>query len=118
MKFSYTWLRDLTGAPADPHELGRLITMKTAECDGVEDYAPQLAKAVVVTVITAEEIPGTRLRKTTIDHGNRTVVCGAPNCRAGMKTVWLDIGRKTLQGVESDGMLAGPDELGINRDHS
>ena len=117
MKFSYTWLRELSGTSADPHELSRLITMKTAESEGVEEYAPQLAKATVVTVLESEAIPGTHLSKTLIDHGRRTVICGAPNCRKGLKTVWLDIGKKTIAGVESDGMLASSAELGINRDH-
>ena len=112
MRFSYSWLRELTGTTADPHELGRLITMKTAECEGIEEYAPQLAKARVVTVLSFNN------RVATIDYGNRTVVCGAANVRAGMKTVWLDIGTKVINGVESDGMLAAADELGINRDHS
>ena len=118
MKFSYSWLRELTGISADAHELSRLITMKTAESEGVEEYAPQLSRAVVVTVVESEAIPGTHLTKARIDHGNRTVICGAPNCRTGLKTVWLDIGKKTIAGVESDGMLASADELGINRDHS
>jgi phenylalanyl-tRNA synthetase beta chain len=86
--------------------------MKTAECEGVEEYAPQLARAKVVTVLSFKD------RVATIDYGNRTVVCGASNCRAGMKTVWLDIGKKIISGVESDGMLAAADELGISRDHS
>src|SRR4051794_15208359 len=100
MKFSYSWLRELTGTTASAHELSRLITLKTAESEGVEEYAPQLAKAHLVTVLSAEEIPGTHNRKTVIDAGNRVVVCGAPNCRAGMRTVWLDIGKKTINGVE------------------
>jgi len=39
MKFSYNWIRELVDGveiPAD--ELGLLITMKTAECEGVEEY--------------------------------------------------------------------------------
>jgi phenylalanyl-tRNA synthetase beta chain len=46
------------------------------------------------------------------------VVCGAPNCRPGLITAWVPIGRKLLHGVESDGMLASGAELGINRDHA
>jgi phenylalanyl-tRNA synthetase beta chain len=37
MKFSYNWLRELVpGLNAEPGELQRLITMKTAECEGIE----------------------------------------------------------------------------------
>lgn len=37
MKFSYQWLRELVpGLETDPSGLERLITMKTAECEGIE----------------------------------------------------------------------------------
>ncbi len=37
MKFSYNWIRELVpGLETDPQELMRLITMKTAECEGLE----------------------------------------------------------------------------------
>lgn len=117
MKFSYNWLRELTGTGASAEELGRLITMKTAESEGVEEYAPLLARAEAVTVVSAEPIAGTHNQRCVIT-GDRTVVCGAPNCRSGMHTVWLDIGRKIINGIESNGMLASGVELGVNRDHS
>ncbi|MGH9594900.1 MAG: phenylalanine--tRNA ligase beta subunit-related protein, partial [Bryobacteraceae bacterium] len=44
MKFSYNWLRDLVdGLDATPQELARLITIKTAECEGVEPHAADYA---------------------------------------------------------------------------
>ena len=37
MKFSYNWIREFVpGLDVDPQSLERLITMKTAECDGIE----------------------------------------------------------------------------------
>src|SRR6202451_160194 len=40
MKFSYNWLRDLVELPfaVVPSELARSITLKTAECEGVEAH--------------------------------------------------------------------------------
>jgi phenylalanyl-tRNA synthetase beta chain len=39
MKFSYNWLRELVdGLDTPPEELERLITLKTAECEGVERH--------------------------------------------------------------------------------
>ena len=49
--------------------------------------------------------------------GRKTVVCGAKNCRPGVTAVYAAIGKKTIAGVESDGMLASAAELGISRDH-
>jgi phenylalanyl-tRNA synthetase beta chain len=121
VKFSWNWLSELVeGLSASPRDLARLITMKTAESEGVEEYAPQLANARVARVISSEPIPNSRNHRAVIDLGNgahKTVVCGAPNCRAGLTTVWLPVGRKVISGIESDGMLAAGIELGVNRDH-
>lgn len=39
MKFSYNWLREMVkGLDAPPEELERLITIKTAECEGIEAH--------------------------------------------------------------------------------
>jgi phenylalanyl-tRNA synthetase beta chain len=54
----------------------------------------------------------------TARYGKKTVVCGAPNCRPGMTTVYLPVSSAVIDGVESDGMLASGLELGITRDHS
>ena len=122
MKFSYNWIREFV---PDLHEapgpLQRLITMKTAECEGVEAVSQLLGQACVARVETVERIGDSHNSKATVDagrHGRKTVVCGAPNCRPGMLTAYAAIGKKTIQGVESDGMLASPAELGVNKDHS
>ena len=36
----------------------------------------------------------------------------------GLRTVHVPLGKKTIDGVESDGMLASAAELGISRDHA
>jgi len=122
LKFSYNWIRELVnGLDCAPGSLERLITMKTAECEGIEIAAELLDRARTARVETVEPIAGTHLVTATVDAGplgRRTVVCGAPNCRPGLVSAYAPIGRKTIQGVESDGMLASAAELGINRDHS
>ena len=131
MKFSYNWLRELTsGLDAEPAALGQLITMKTAECEGVEAHAPWLFEVAAARVVSVEPIEGSHNRKAVVDagrYGQRTVVCGAPNCRPGIVTAYvppgtrlgaLEIRKATINGVESNGMLASGQELGINRDHS
>ncbi|HWC96026.1 MAG TPA: phenylalanine--tRNA ligase subunit beta [Candidatus Sulfopaludibacter sp.] len=122
MKFSYNWIResvdDLNCAPAP---LERLITMKTAECEGIEPAGELLAEARVARVETVEPIEGSHNVKAVVDAGplgRKTVVCGAPNCRPGLLTAYVPIGKKVINGVESDGMLASGAELGINRDHT
>jgi phenylalanyl-tRNA synthetase beta chain len=121
VKFSYNWIRELVdGLDIAPAALERLITMKTAECEGVEPVGELLGSACVARVESVEAIEGSHNVKAVVDtgrYGRKTVVCGAPNCRAGMLTIYAAIGKKTVAGVESDGMLASAAELGINRDH-
>ena len=122
MKFSYNWLRDLVeGLDTPAHDLERLITIKTAECEGVEEAGAALANACEATVLSAEPMGKGHNQKTLVEttkYGQKIVVCGAPNCRVGLRTVYVPLGKKTIEGVESDGMLASAAELGINRDHA
>jgi phenylalanyl-tRNA synthetase beta chain len=123
MKFSYNWLAEhIDGLTVPPAEIGKLITMKTAECEGVEAHGAHFDHVVVAKVLTAEPIPGTHLAVTSVDtgrYGVKQVVCGAPNCRAGMLTAYVPPGHlgvttAKLRGVDSDGMLASAKELGIS----
>ncbi|HMF74518.1 MAG TPA: phenylalanine--tRNA ligase subunit beta, partial [Bryobacteraceae bacterium] len=131
MKFSYQWLRELVpGLATEPADLQRLITMKTAECEGIEPVGSHFATVVAARVISVEPLPKGKNKAVNIDVGHgRTlsVVCGAPNVRPGMFAPWVPpgtslgekvIGRATIEGVESEGMLASAAELGINRDHA
>src|SRR5215831_5858692 len=122
MKFSYNWIRGFVDGLAVPAEaLERLITMKTAECEGVENVGLLLADAVPATVERVEQIDGSHNVKAVVDagrYGRKTVVCGAPNCREGMLTVYVPLGVKQISGVLSDGMLASAAELEINKDHA
>src|ERR1051325_9265824 len=121
MKFSYNWIRELVdGLDVAPEALERLITMKTAECEGIERTGELLEKACTARIQSVEAIPNSHNVKAVVDcgrYGVRTVVCGAPNCRPGVVTAYVPIGTKVIQGVESDGMLASAAELGISKDH-
>ena len=131
MKFSYQWLSELVpGLDTEPAELQRLITMKTAECEGIESAGAHFARVVAARVVSVSLIDGTRNKAVVIDTGNgrqATVVCAAGNVRPGMLAPWVppgtalgekNIGAAVIDGVESEGMLASAAELGINRDHS
>lgn len=120
MKFSYTWLREMVeGLNESPKDLMRLITLKTAECEGVEETGVLLAQASEARVVTIEPLgKNVKAVVATENYGIKTVVCGAPNCRPGLRTIYVPLGKKTIEGVESDGMLASAAELGISRDHA
>ncbi|MGA2435502.1 MAG: phenylalanine--tRNA ligase subunit beta [Bryobacteraceae bacterium] len=129
MLFSYNWISELVdGLDASPAELGRLITMKTAECEGLAAVGAHLDRVCAARVTAVEPIPGSHNVKAAIEtgrYGAKTVVCGAPNCRAGLVTAYVppgtaipgrEIGTAVVSGILSEGMLASGAELGINRD--
>jgi phenylalanyl-tRNA synthetase beta chain len=122
MKFSYQWIREFVkGLEAEAATLERLITTRTAECDGIETAGEALAGASPAVVLAVDPIGDGHNVRAAVDterYGIRTVVCGAPNCKLGLRTVYVPLGKKIVQGVESDGMLASGQELGLNRDHS
>ncbi|HWB98293.1 MAG TPA: hypothetical protein VG672_16385, partial [Bryobacteraceae bacterium] len=105
MKFSYNWIREYVEDLSTPaRELERLITMKTAECEGIEATGELLETACAARVETVEPIEGTHLVKAVVDtgrYGRRTVVCGAPNCREALVTVYVPLGIRSIHGVES-----------------
>ncbi|HLH03962.1 MAG TPA: phenylalanine--tRNA ligase subunit beta [Bryobacteraceae bacterium] len=131
MKFSYNWLRELVpGLATDPSALEHLITMKTAECEGIFPAGAHFENVRAARVVSIEALPKSKNKKVRIEIGagrEASVVCGAPNVREGMMAAWVPpgtelagrtISRAVIDGIESEGMLASADELGINRDHS
>ncbi|MDP4021837.1 phenylalanine--tRNA ligase subunit beta [Methylobacterium sp. NEAU 140] len=132
MKFTLSWLKDHLDTEASLDAIAEALTRIGLEVEGIADKAAALAPYVVARVLTAEQHPNAdRLRVCTVDAGDGRpvqVVCGAPNARAGMTSVFappgtyvpgkgitLSVG--TIRGVESHGMLCSGAELGIGEDH-
>ena len=138
MKISLNWLKKYVDISVPDDELVRLIGARLVEVEGVIDETHKYDKIYVVKVETAEKIEGTHLTLCQINNGSDElvqVVCGAPNVRAGMLAAWIAPGaivpasvhedapfvigkRKMLGKYESNGMLAGADELDFGDDHS
>ena len=132
MKFTLSWLKDHleTSEPLDA--ITEALTRVGLEVEHVTDAGASLASYKVAAVLTAEPHPNAdRLRVCTVDVGEGApvqVVCGAPNARAGMKSVFappgtyipgkaITLGVGTIRGVESRGMLCSSAELGLSEDH-
>ncbi|MBR2830948.1 phenylalanine--tRNA ligase subunit beta, partial [Candidatus Saccharibacteria bacterium] len=148
MRISLNWLKKFVKIKVPDADLVRLIGARLVEVEGVIDETHKYDKIYVVKVESAEKIPDTHLTLCQIDVGNVEVtgveknaegliqvVCGAPNVREGMLTAWIAPGatvpasvnedapfvigkRKMLGKYESNGMLAGADELDFGDDHS
>lgn len=130
MKFSVNWISEFTGPlEISAREIANLVTIKTAEQEGVEETGEHLRWVCAARVSSVEAIEGSSNVKAVVEtgrYGRKTVVCGAPNCRPGIVTAYIPVncrlGAKTIvkasiSGVESDGMLASGAELGINHNN-
>ena len=118
MKFTLSWLKDHLDTSASLDEIVETLTRIGLEVEGVEDKAKRFAPYTVAYVISAEQHPNAdRLRVCMVDTGSGApiqVVCGAPNARTGMKSVFappgtyipgknITLGIGTIRGVESRG---------------
>ncbi len=96
MKFTLSWLREHLQTEADLDTIVETLTKVGLEVEGVEDQAKLLAPYTVAYVISAEQHPNAdRLRVCMVDTGSGEpvqVVCGAPNARTGMKSVFAPPG--------------------------
>lgn len=132
MKFTLDWLKHHLDTTASLTEICDKLTAIGLEVEHVHDRGKALAPFIIAEVLTAEKHPqADRLKVTTVNTGKETiqVVCGAPNCRAGMKAVLARPGdvmpdsgevlkKGTIRGVESQGMLCAMDELGLGSEHA
>ncbi|WP_314953810.1 phenylalanine--tRNA ligase subunit beta [Bradyrhizobium cosmicum] len=133
MKFTLSWLKDHLETDEPLDKLADKLTMIGLEVENIEDKAKALKPFTIARVISAEQHPNAdRLRVCMVDTGSGAapvqVVCGAPNARAGLvsvfsapgtyipgKDITLNVG--TIRGVESRGMLCSAAELQISNDH-
>jgi phenylalanyl-tRNA synthetase beta chain len=133
MKFTLSWLKEHLDTDEPLEKLADKLTMIGLEVESIEDKAKALAPFSIARVISAEQHPNAdRLRVCMVDTGDGgapvQVVCGAPNARAGMISVFsppgtyipgknITLGVGTIRGVESRGMLCSAAELQISEDH-
>ncbi len=132
MKFTLNWLKEHLDTTASLDEIVEALTRVGLEVESVEDPAATLKGYITAFVISAAQHPNAdRLRVCMVDTGDGNpiqVVCGAPNARTGMKSVFsppgtfipgkgITIGVGTIRGVESSGMLCSAFELGLSEDH-
>jgi phenylalanyl-tRNA synthetase beta chain len=135
MTISLSWLQDYLRLDASVWTVERIthaLTDLGLEVEAVDDQAAALRGFVVGFVRERVLHPkANKLSVCTVDVGDgvdRTIVCGAPNVAGGQYVpVALDgavvpnggfvIGRRTLRGVESQGMICSKAELNLGEDH-
>jgi phenylalanyl-tRNA synthetase beta chain len=132
MKFTFSWLKEHLETDASLDVVCETLTKIGLEVEGLEDPAAKLKGFTIAHVIEAKQHPNAdRLRVCMVDIGNGEpplqVVCGAPNARTGIKSVFsppgtyipgkdITIGKGVIRGVESAGMLCSDAELQLSSD--
>ncbi|SDI09423.1 phenylalanyl-tRNA synthetase beta subunit [Vibrio xiamenensis] len=128
MKFSESWLREWVNPAVSTDELTHQITMAGLEVDDVLPVAGSFTGVKVGHVVECGQHPDAdKLRVTKVDVGEEElldIVCGAPNCRQGLKVAVATVGavlpgdfkikKAKLRGQPSHGMLCSFTELGID----
>lgn len=139
MNISYNWLKRYVATDLPAEKVAEILTDIGLEVEGfekIETVKGGLQGVVVGEVLTCADHPDSdHLHLTTVDVGAAEplqIVCGAPNCRAGLKVLCATVGavlypdggdeefkikRSKIRGVESLGMLCAEDELGIGASH-
>ncbi len=128
MKFSLSWLKDHLQTDASLDAIVSAMTMAGLEVEDVHDPADALKAFSVAKIIEAVQHPNAdRLRVCQVDtkDGRKEIVCGAPNARAGLVTIYAPLGTyipgsgitleaRPVRGVVSNGMLCSAAELQLD----
>lgn len=131
MKFSEKWLREWVNPSVSTDALSEQLSMAGLEVDSIEAVAGKFSGVVVGEVVECGQHPDAdKLQVTKVNVGDDElldIVCGAPNCRQGIKVAVAKVGavlpgnfkikKAKLRGQPSFGMLCSFSELGISDDH-
>jgi phenylalanyl-tRNA synthetase beta chain len=142
MKYSYNWLKELSGTKKTPTQLAKLLMEKAFEVESIEQFSHHLDNVIVGRVTKLEKHSNAdKLRVAEVEVGPPTkvfgeagkkniikVVCGAPNIAEGQKVALalsgaklfggMEIKKVEIRGVESYGMICSARELGLGNGHS
>ena len=133
MKVTLNWLKQYVDFNWSPEELTERLTMLGLEVEGVQKISGAFDGIVVAQVVTRDKHPGAdklSLCRVNDGTGERQIVCGAQNFKAGDKVPLILPGASLppkpgekepftikvgkIRGVESHGMLCSHEELLID----
>jgi len=133
MKVTLNWLKQYVDFNWSPEELAERLTMLGLEVEGVHKVAGEFEGIVVAQVITRDKHPNAdKLSVCRVNDGTgeRQIVCGAQNFKAGDKVplilpgaslppkagetqpFMIKVGK--IRNVESHGMMCSHGELGLD----
>ncbi len=132
MKFTFSWLKDHLDTNASLDEIETTLSAIGLEVEAIEDPAKALGAFVIARIVEAKKHPNAdklQVVQVEIAKGQplMEVVCGAPNARAGLVSVFAPLGtyipgskitleKKPVRGVVSNGMMCSAAELELADD--
>jgi phenylalanyl-tRNA synthetase beta chain len=134
MKVTLNWLKQYVAFDWTAEELAERLTMLGLEVEGIVKSGGEFEGIVVGEVLTRNPVEGSdKLSVCRVNDGTgeRQVICGAQNFKAGDKVALILPGAslpakpgeppftikvRKVMGVESHGMLCSPRELGLAED--
>jgi phenylalanyl-tRNA synthetase beta chain len=132
MKVLLSWLREMVPLEGDPVALGEVMSDLGMAVEALDRLGGGLDGIVVARVLETRPIEGAKkIHQVIVDAGDGEgleVGCGAFNMAPGdlvpLATVGttmpngMEIGRRKMAGVVSNGMLCSSRELGLGDDHA
>ena len=131
MIITIPWLKEHLKTSAKEKEIIDRLTNIGLEVEGVKENSGEMSKFKIAKVLKAEKHPNAdKLKVCDVTIGSKEilkVVCGAPNAREGLITIYAPPGAvipKTnfelkvakIRGVESRGMLCSESELNLSNE--
>jgi len=129
MIITIPWLKEHLKTTAKESEIINQLTNIGLEVEGVKESSGEMGKFKIAKVLKAEKHPNAdKLKVCDVTIGEKEilkVVCGAPNAREGLITIYAPPGAvipKTnfelkvakIRGIESKGMLCSESELNLS----
>lgn len=132
MKFTFKWLKDFLETDHTAAQIAEKLTSIGFEIESMVDRSEDLKAFEVAHIISADKHPDAdklRICKVETKDGEKQIVCGAPNARAGIKVVLAPVGvlipngkfiirEAEIRGQKSSGMMCSREELLIPGDSS
>src|SRR5713101_8355390 len=134
MKISYRWLKEFVETELSPREIADRLVNAGIEDAAITPVVEGLSGVVIAEIETIERdlgaAPGghrNKLCRVRLPERTFSVICGAPNTAAGLRTAFAPPGATLpargavkavrIRGVSSEGILCSEKELGLSEDH-
>ena len=129
MKITSNWLKEHLDTKLNENQIINKLTDIGLEVESINNQSSELDSFIVAKILRTEKHPDAdRLKVCDVDIGLKdpvTVVCGAPNAKDGLITIYappgavipknqLKLSVSKIRGVTSYGMLCSESELNLS----